>query len=572
MKQGLHPSISLAICVLASAACTGYIGAKGSNPTGISNSSGNPPLVDPAKCVVSGPPRSTRIRRLNSDEIQSSIAQSLGSGVMAPLALIQRDRPTNGLFSNSDYLKVSSSLANAMNVAMETIGSDFKSTVTRTTFDATCFGSDDAGMTCAESFIRTFGKKAFRRPITDDDVAALMPVYQAGREVGIDGNAGDRFASGLSSVVKAMFQAPDFLYLTELGDPAAANGATTKLLPHEVASALSYAVVGLPPDDALTAAADQNQLVTADQRNAQVRRLIDAASDGWRANMRRFVTEWLNVDFDNPNWQKNSDVVRMYSSAVKAAVQTETSMLIDDWSTSAVGSRLDDLLVRPVTFVNSVNAPIYGLTRTGTAFQRVDLDPTERAGILTLAGFLGTTSRPSESSPVLRGKVILQKFLCREPQPPPPDVPSLPVDSATTPKTTRQRFEAHLSNPVCAGCHSQFDPMGNAFEEYDALGVFRSQENGQPIDSSGALVGASNGDIPVTNAIELSKVLAGSIDTKDCVSRQMFRYAIGHTEGESDACTIAVGRQALATGQMDVRDLLSSIIRSDSFVVRTVQK
>src|SRR4029079_3447462 len=145
------------------------------------------------------------------------------------------------------------------------------------------------------------------------------------------------------------------------------------------------------------------------------------------------------------------------------------------------------------TFINSVNAPVYGLTATGTTFKKTSLDPTQRAGILTFAGFLGSPSHVAETSPVMRGKTILQKFLCRNPPPPPPVIPPLPPADQAAPTTTRARFDEHISNPACPHLHAAFQPMGTAFEEYDALGTFRTTQNGFPIDSSGALVGATGG-------------------------------------------------------------------------------
>jgi hypothetical protein len=521
-------------------------------------------------CSTTGAPPSTRVRRLTKVELLTSANVVLGQDTTAALSNLDADSQINGSFSNSDQLVVSDSFANSLNLAADTIATQFKTTVTKTAYGTTCFSTDAAAETCAQTFIRSFGKKAFRRDVTVDDVTALMAVYSAGREVGIDGNAGDRFSTGLTWVVRAVVQSPDFLYLTELGDPAVANGGQTTLLASEVASALSYSILGTPPDDALVAAATQNQLATPEQRAAQAARLIAAYPDGWKQQMRMFVTQWLGINFSRPEWEKSTDAFPSFSDGLKGALETETGMFIDDWATLADGPRLDTLLTTPSTFINSVNAPVYGVTATGTTFRKTSLDPTQRSGILTFAGFLGSTSHIAETSPVLRGKAILQKFLCRSPPPPPPVIPPLPPMDQSAPTTTRARFDAHVSNPACSGCHSTFQPMGEAFEEFDALGAFRTTQNGFPIDSSGALVGSTGGDKPVRNAIELSQILSQSQDTFDCVSQQAFRFTIGRLEADYDQCGIAKATQAFSTSHLDIRELIAGIVRSDSFVARTV--
>jgi len=171
---------------------------------------------------------------------------------------------------------------------------------------------------------------------------------------------------------------------------------------------------------------------------------------------------------------------------------------------------------------------------------------------------------------VFRGKAILQKFLCKSPPPPPPVIPPLPPADQSAPTTTRARFDAHVSNPACSGCHSTFQPMGEAFEEYDALGGFRTTQNGFPIDSTGALVGATGGDKPVSNAIDLSRVLSQSQDTFDCVASQAFQFTMGRIAAGYDGCGMAKASQAFSAGHLDVRELIAGIVRSDSFVTRTV--
>jgi hypothetical protein len=555
--RGLVRGVPLAF-PLVCAACVGEIGA---------GAPGEGSTEGPAACKADAAPPNTRVRRLTKVEIVNAAGELLGRDASDSFANLDADSQPAGGYSNSDELVVSNSFANSLHVAAELIGQEFKATVTEANHGASCFSSDAGGLACAKDFIRTFGRKAYRRPVTQADLTGLVAVYEAGREVGED-DAGDRFATGLSWVVRAVFQSPDFLYLTELGDPAAARGQTTDLLPEEVASAISFSVLGVPPDDALTEAADRGELATPDEREAHVRRLIAAQPEGWKQQMRLFVQQWLGINFSKPEWEKSADALPLFSADLKGALETETALFIDDWAASRE-PLFGRLLTARSTFVNEVNGPLYGVASSGSEFRKVSLDPSQRAGLLTLGGFLGSTSHVAETSPVIRGKVIMQKFLCRNPPPPPPKVPPLPPLDEEEPTTTRARFDKHLSDKACSGCHALFEPMGNAFESYDALGGFRRKQNGHPIDSSGALVGTSEGDQAVKNAVELVELLAESEDVAACITRQTFRFTMGRAEGDYDACTIARIAEK-PPGDLDVRELIISIVRSDSFVVRTV--
>ena len=402
-------AVTFTLVVLA-AGCNGSIGSHGGG------GGGGVGATTGALCVQGAAPPSTRVRRLTKLEIQRSATAALGIDVTSALANLDSDSAVNGTFSNSDGLVVSDSFATGLNLAAEAIGTSFKATVTRTAFSATCFSSDNEGATCADTFIRDTGRKIFRRDLTDEDVAGLKAVYMASRDLGTDGDVGDRFATGLSWVVRAMVQSPDFLYLTELGDPAVANGGKTSITSDEIASALSYSVVGLPPDEELVAAAAASQLADADARAAQVARLIATYPDAWQQQMRQFVPQWLGINFNKTEWQKDIDALPMFSASLKSALQTEIDMLIDDWAVSSDGPLVDVLLTSPTGFINSVNAPLYGMSASGSTFQKTALDPTQRAGILTLGGFLGSASHVDETSPTMRGKVIMQKFFCAEPR------------------------------------------------------------------------------------------------------------------------------------------------------------
>jgi len=555
-------------------ACTGEIvrpptGSElGSDGTGAGG--GTDPTHPDMPCVTQGAPVTTGVRRLTTLELTNTLTVLLGAGASSALANVDGDSVVSDGFTNAQELTVSDSFVTNLNLAAAALGTTFKATVKSPAFASTCFASDSAARTCAQTFIESFGKKAYRRALSTDDVTALLAVYDAGREVGIDGNASDRFSTGLSWVVQAIAQSPELLYVHELGDPAVADGALTALTGSEIASNLSYAVLGRPPDDALLAAGESGALASADQRAAQAQRLITQYPTEWKQQMRLFVLQWLNINFSRPEWAKDTAAVPMFSSALKGALVTETNMWVDDWATSASGPTLDALLTSPATFVNSVNAPLYGKTATGSTFNKVSMDPAQRAGLLTFAGFLGSTTHVAETSPVQRGKAVKLKLLCTAPPAPPAVIPPLPPPDHSAPTTTRARYDKHLTDASCSNCHGTFQPMGDAFEGYDVIGAWRSTENGFTVDTTGALVGLKGGDVKVASAVELTNLLAQRDEVKDCFEAQAFRFTLGRKTGDHDACEVQDIGKKLKTAPLDARSLVGALVASDAFVTRTV--
>jgi hypothetical protein len=202
--------------------------------------------------------------------------------------------------------------------------------------------------------------------------------------------------------------------------------------------------------------------------------------------------------------------------------------------------------------------------------QKTTLDPTQRAGILTMAGFLGTRAHTDSSAPILRGISIVRSVMCGSIPAPPPNVPQLPPVSDTTYTTTRDRVEKHVAAPTCQGCHSRINPLGYPLESYDGLGVYRTTENGYPVDSSGAVVGTQASDQPVANAVELAHVLAQSQEVQACFSRQLFRSTFGREEEDADACTVRDATLAYQAKGLDAKEALIAMLKSKTFAQRLV--
>jgi hypothetical protein len=448
------------------------------------------------------------------------------------------------------------------------IAAAFRKAFDKTKFASSCFASDTSARDCADTFIRDFGKRAFRRAITDADSSGLLKVYDAGLATGTDGDVTDRFAAGLQYAVTAMVQSAEFIFRTELGDDPDPSTASVHLTKAELASAISYGIIASPPDEALLRAVDADELATPAQMGSQVRRLIDAQPDRFKAHVQRFLLDWLGIDFDNPVWAgKDKAIYPYFSSAVKEALRQETGMFIDDWTST--GPFLPALLTSPSTFINQVNAPIYGLTAPSATFQKQALDSKQRAGILTSPGFLGTYAHVDSSSPVFRAVAIMRRLLCQEPPPVPAMVPPLPPISKTDIKTTRQRFDQHTSVAFCHSCHSAFDPLGDVFESYDGVGAYRTEENGIPIDSSGGIVGTRSSDAEFDNAIDMVKALAVSPEVHECFVRQVYRFSVGRIETSADQCAIQNFTRAFTEKSFDLRELLVAVVSSPAFAVRS---
>ncbi len=236
-----------------------------------------------------------------------------------------------------------------------------------------------------------------------------------------------------------------------------------------------------------------------------------------------------------------------------------------------LGKGFTSLLTAPFTFVNKTTAPLYGVKGSfGDTLQRVDLDPTQRAGLFTRLGFLAVNAYSNQSSPIHRGAFIQRQVLCATIPDPPPNVPKPPALMAT--QTTREQVDMHTAPPECAVCHhALINPVGFGFENYDAVGQYRSTENGVTIDATGNLAGtaaAAAGGATFTDGVSESAALAASIEARSCYAKHWVRYAFGRQETASDSCAVA----ALATGLNDdsykVTDLLVDVTRTKAFMFR----
>ena len=238
--------------------------------------------------------------------------------------------------------------------------------------------------------------------------------------------------------------------------------------------------------------------------------------------------------------EKDPTVFPAFTSTIAGLMQQETQTFLDDVVWNENGS-LDTFFTAPYTFVNGPLAQYYGISGvTGNAFVKTPVNVTQRAGLLTQGGIVSQQAKTNQTSPVLRGKYVREQLhLCQQLPPPPPNIQIKPPDLSST-LTTRQRFTQHSANAACSVCHHLMDPLGLGFENFDGAGIYRTMENGQPIDSSGQV---DNVDTelqgPFNGVLQLEQKLGGSSTVQQCVTTQWFRSAYGRSETDADACSMA---------------------------------
>ena len=498
-----------------------------------------------------------RIRRLTRLEMENTLGDLLGEEARALANEIEPDTLAIG-YSTGDERSISANYVEELRNVAEAAAADLGDALESEALASSCFASAETGAACARRFLEDFGARAYRRPLSNEELDGLLEVYALGRATAADGDEESAVRAGLGYGVRALLQASSFVFRTELGEPDA-EGDRVALTPYEAASELSYTLIASPPDAELVASAASGALVQVGERAAQGQRLLDAYPERFARQAERFIREWLSIDVNSPAWNKDTDLYPTAGRTLKDALDQETTLFLRDWAT---GASFSELLTTTRAFVSKDNASVYGVDSTNDDFAPVELDGSRRAGILTLPAFLGSRAHTDASSPVLRGIAVMRQLLCLEPPPIPDMVPPLPAADEAQGKTTRARYEAHTSVPLCAGCHASFEPMGFAFEHYDALGQYRDEENGEPVDSSGAIVGTTSSDGPVADAVELANRLAESADVQSCFVRHAYRFALGRRDTQAEACAIDDFARSFRDGELDVRRLMLALATS----------
>jgi mono/diheme cytochrome c family protein len=390
---------------------------------------------------------------------------------------------------------------------------------------------------CASRILATLARKAFRRPVTDTDMAPLLRFYA-------DGRAAGTFESGIESGLTAMLSSAKFLYRTELPPANAAPGTIYTLSDLELASRLSFFLWSSIPDDELLTLAEQRRLTAPKTLEAQVRRMLaDPRSKTLTTN---FAFQWLRVR-DTEAFDPDPYAYPAFDAPLRAAMRREIELFLD--SVFREDRSVTDLLSANYTFLNERLAQHYRVPDVrGDQFRRVTLADPNRFGLLGKASLLMVTSYPNRTSPVLRGSYILENLLGTPPAPPPPNVEAFPENKEGEQfKTIRQITEMHRANPTCNACHGVMDPLGFALENFDAIGTYRGVDRftRTKIDTGGKLVDgtAVNGPADLRAAL-----LAQPEQFVQTLTEKLSMYALGRSIEHHDMPSIrAIVRESKAT-------------------------
>lgn len=499
------------------------------------------------------------LRRLSRREYNNVVRDLLGDTTQ-PANQFGTEVYVNGYDNGSAGLIVGSTDVSAFQLAAEglavhAIQSNVPALI------GTCDPTANAAA-CVDAFLASFPKKAYRRPPTDTEIQRLRTVNAAGTA------NGGGFLGGLQLMVEAVLQSPAFLYREELGapDPTLPRN-VVRLTDDEVASELSFLVTGTMPDAELVAAADAGRLKTTDDLLRETARLL--MSPAAKPSIRSFVHQWMATD-QVATLNKDAAIYPTFNPAVASSMAGELDRYFDEVLWNGNGS-LRDLFTSPQSFVDRNLDAIYGVGAPGAGsdFAPVTLNAPLRRGVFTRAGFLAAHADVDSSGPIPRGVFVLNAILCNAPPPPPANVPAAPpvAIAVQAHQTTRQRFDAHLTQPFCKGCHTQIDGVGFGFEQFDGIGAARTTENGSPVDTNGVL---QNTDVdgPFHGASELEAKLLASQEVLACFIRQMYRFAMGREESSAQAATMKSLGQGF-TADSRVTDVIASLVSDPSFVLRT---
>ena len=411
---------------------------------------------------------------------------------------------------------------------------------------------------CVTRIMSDLARRAFRRPVTAAETAKFVDlVRRAQREE-------NSFTEGLAVGIQALLVSPDFLFRIERDRPVSAAATpvpTHRITQHELASRLSYFLWASMPDDELRRAADRGTLRTPKVLESQVRRMLQDPKA--RALAEHFAGQWLqfraleSLSRDRERFPDFEDYLRM-------SMRRETELFVEH--VIRADRSIIDFIDGRYTFVNERLARHYGLPDVkGPEFRRVELEGTPRGGVLTHASVLTVSSYATRTSPVLRGKWILENLLDAPPPEPPADVPNLDESAIGTSASMREQLEMHRKNPTCASCHRRMDPLGFGLENFDAVGAWRTEDGRFPIDASGSLPDGRTFEGPV----ELRAILKGDREEfARCLTSKLLTYALGRGLERYDIRTVRTIATRLPEYEYRFSGLVLEIVNSFPFQSR----
>jgi hypothetical protein len=528
------------------------VGSSGSPSTTTGGSSSNGGNGSATTCTP-GIPATTQIPRLLNRQYDAVVRELLGVSVVPG-----DNKPPSGLlFQDFD----GPMNPDAWRLYQE-VGAKIAADVMAGPNKAKFISCDPAAADCLKNTIMTFGRKAFRRPLTDAEVARFEKLSQT--------TPAGTPAEVAEATLLAFLVSPSFLQIPELTTEV--EGSAIKLSSYEVAARLSFLLWGSVPDDVLNAAADAGQLTTKEQILDQAKRMI-LVREKTAPLVAGFHRRWLDMDNSLSHWwkvQHDKTIYPLYNEASLPASQAELDKFFEDVAFG--GGSFKDLFLSNVGYVNKDTAAIYGLdpANYGADLARVELDPAQRPGFLTRAGFLSSYSSFGSTSPILRGAFITVNMIGVNPGPPLPEATQVPAPPGTY-LTQKAYVEALTSQASCTGCHTPFiNPPGFVLERYDAIGKWQTVDpRGGPIETTPVNVTVAPGDVrPISSPLELMDALGKGPLARRIYAQKWVSFAYGRQKNPNDDCVVDLLDTRLSTDGYTVLDLLGELTQTDSFRLR----
>ena len=417
-----------------------------------------------------------------------------------------------------------------------------------------CYPTNDQDAdTCAKTILSGLARRAYRRPVTDEDIEPLLSFYKTGQREG-------GFDRGIQSALGRMLVSPQFLFRAEHDPANVAPGHAYRVSDLDLASRLSFFLWSSIPDEELLDLAIDGKLGDPEILSQQVRRMI--ADIRSRTLARNFAGQWLRLR-DLQIAKPDPKTFPEFDDELRAAFRRETELFFEDQLRK--DRSVVDLLRADYTFLNEQLARHYGITNVyGTHFRRVELQDHTRRGLLGHASILTVTSYANRTSPTLRGKWVLENILGAPPPAPPPDVPALEEQPGVKFRTMRERLEQHRQNPACAACHARIDPMGFALENFDGVGKWRTHQGSSAIDASGSLDGATFNGVSELRTMLVSR----GEEFVSALTDKLLTYALGRGVDYYDMPAIRRIVREAARHEYRWSSIISEIAKSVPFQMR----
>lgn len=496
-------------------------------------------------------PQVTGMRRLTRVELDQTLYDLFGD-TTAPAQRLLLPDPTDPFDNDYESQLPSAALIEGLeNLALEVADRALADPARRLELLG-CSPSGPGDTGCFTAFARELGRRALRRPLTDDELQALLTLQPLAVE-------DDSFDTGAKLAIRTLLQLPEFLYRVEVGTPEAGRPGVYRLTPYELATRLSYFLHGSTPPDWLLDAAGSGELSSKEAVRAAAERLMGETRA--TARVQRFHALWLGYH-------------RLpHAPALAGAMQAESDALVKRVIFDR-GDTYFELFRAPDTFADAALAAHYGLAGApASGFGWISYGGTRRQGLLSHGAVLSAGAKFADTSPTQRGIFVRTRLLCSEVPPPPPSVNAdQPPTSSTGSPCKKDRYSVHASTGNCASCHQSIDPVGFGLENYDQAGRFRSTDLNLPqcpIDGEGRVTGLPGGDFSFNGPDGLSQVLTESPAFDRCVVTQVLRFAGGRREKPDDAMAIDRFTERFRAQNRDFRALLLDLVSDETFAFRT---